>query len=85
MIMLEVTAYQCADGAIFENEEQAISHEKDLLGQELDGLLKLFEFGGKLTRNDEYRGLMALINNRTELQKSITAIAHILAHGTIGE
>lgn len=79
--MKTIEAYQCADGTIFEDEDKAKSYDDDLLGQELDGLLKLFEFGGKLTRNDEYKGLMKLLNNRKELQQSINLIAQILSHG----
>lgn len=81
--MRKVEAYICADGTIFENEDKAQAHDDDLLGQELDGLLKMFEFGGVLTRNDEYKGLMRLLNNRKELRKSIDTIATMLSHGDV--
>ncbi|WNO06027.1 hypothetical protein [Rhodoferax mekongensis] len=79
--MRQIEAYQCYDGQIFSDESKAKAHDEDLLGQELDGLLKLFGFGGKLTRNDEWRGLMNLMQNRKELRKSVDLIAAILAHG----
>lgn len=79
--MKQIDAYQCFDGQIFSDEDKAKAHDEDLLGQELDGLLKLFGFGGKLTRNDEWRGLMNLMQNRKELRKSVDLISAILAHG----
>ena len=82
-MMKTIEAYQCADGLIFEDEQKAKAHDEDLLGQELDGLLKLFGFGGKLSRNDEWRGLMNLMKNRKELRSYIDTIASLLAHGDI--
>lgn len=79
--MKTIEAYQCSDGQIFDDEHKAKAHDDDLLGEELDGLLKMFAFGGLLTRNDEYRGLMRLLNNRKELHAVINKIATVLAHG----
>jgi len=79
--MKTIEAYQCADGLMFDDEDKAKAHDDDLLGQELDGLLKQFQFGGTLSRNDEYRGLMRLMDNRSELKKSIISILQILEHG----
>ena len=80
--MLQIEAYKCSDGSIFECEEAANAHDEDLLGQELDGLLKLFEFGGLLTRIDENRALLRLMGkNRRELEKSLFLILQILQHG----
>lgn len=78
--MKTIEAFECSDGSIFNCEDKAKQHEDDLLGQELDSLLKLFKFGGQLTRNDEYKGLMILMNNRKELKQSIRAILDILDH-----
>ena len=78
--MRELTAYQCADGTLHTDERKALAHDEDLLGQELDGLLKLFAFGGKLTRNDEYVALIGLMGKRDELRKSIYSIIRILDH-----
>ena len=79
--MKPVEAYECSDGALFTDERDAKAHENDLLGEELDGLLKLFEFDGNhVTRNDEYRALMRVLNKRKELRKAITAILKILDH-----
>lgn len=76
--MKTIEAYQASDGTLFNCEDKAKQYEDDLLGQELDQLLKLFQFGGKLTRNDEHRGLMCLMNNRKELKQSVEVILNIL-------
>lgn len=74
--MREITAYQCADGSIHESERHAIAHDEDLLGQELDGLLRLFELD--ITRQQEYRALLGVMKKRNELSKAIHTIAKIL-------
>ena len=78
--MKTIEAYQCADGQIFEDDRKAKAHDDDLLGQELDGLLKLFKFDS-LTRNQEYRSLIQLMNNRKELRTSMDTISRLLEHG----
>ena len=37
----EITAYKTPDGEIFEDEDKANKHFSDLLGEELDGLMRL--------------------------------------------
>lgn len=74
--MKAIEAYQCSDGAIFIDDRDAQSHQDDLLGQELDSLLKLFKLD--ITRNQEYKSLLQLMNNRQELLKSIEEIARII-------
>lgn len=81
--MKEINAYLCADGLIFADEDKAKSHDDDLLGQELDGLLKLFEFDGNhVTRNDEYKALMRIMKKRNELASQLRLILKILDHGS---
>ena len=77
--MREITAYQCSDGSLHTDEEKARAHEDDLLGQELDGLLRLFALD--ITRVQEYRGLMRVMQNRKDLRVSILAILKSLDHG----
>ena len=79
--MKEIHAYQCADGLIYEDERKAKAHDDDLLGQELDGLLKMFGFGGQLTRSAEHRALLRLLDKRAELRVVINTISAILEHG----
>ena len=74
--MREITAYQCADGSIHESERHAVAHDEDLLGQELDGLLRLFELD--ITRQQEYRALLGIMKKRGELSKAVRAIVNIL-------
>ena len=77
--MREITAYQCSDGSLHTDEEKARAHEDDLLGQELDELLRLFALD--ITRVQEYRGLMRVMQNRKELRVSLIAILKSLDHG----
>lgn len=71
--------YKTFDGLLFEDENKAKAHEDDILGQELDGLLKLAEIG--ITRNAEYKALLKWMNNRKELTKAIDLLHTILHHG----
>jgi len=68
----EISAYKTPDGKIFEEESDAEKHYTDLLGEELDGLMRL----GKLnvTRTDEYKLIVGWINQPSELKKAINAI-----------
>ena len=76
--MVEISAYKCYDGMIFEDEKKAKEHEDDLLGQELDGLLRLFDLD--ISRNQEYLALLSVMKKREELLKSVTVITNILNH-----
>ncbi len=81
--MREITAYQCPDGSLHQSEAKAKAHEEDLLGQELDGLLRLFELD--ITRNQEYRAIMAVMKKRAELAEAVGAILRILKHSAEAE
>ena len=75
-MMQEVTAYRCSDNSIHLDENKAKAYEEDLLGQELDGLLRLFELD--ITRNQEFRAILGVMKKRTELLKSVNLIINIL-------
>lgn len=77
--MREITAFLCSDGSVFQDERRAKSHEEDLLGQEIDGLLRLYSLD--ITRSEEFKGCLAAMKNRAELKKSVSAILLILEHG----
>lgn len=77
--MLEITAYQCSDGSVFTNESKARAHDDDLLGQEIDGLLRLYCLD--ITRNQEFKGCLSVMGKREELKEAITTILSILNHG----
>jgi hypothetical protein len=76
--MREINAYQCSDGAIFTDDRNAKAHEEDLLGQEIDGLLKLYSLD--ITRNQEYKGCLLAMGKRKELKEAAAAILAILNH-----
>lgn len=77
--MQSIQAYKTADGKLFTDESKAKAHEQDLLGQELDGLLKLFNLD--ITRQEEYRALLQLMKRQEELKQSVKMILSILEHG----
>lgn len=74
--MKEITAYQCADGSLHEDEKKALAHDDDLLGQELDGLLRLFNLD--ITRNQEYSAILAAMKKRGEVLNACRLIINIL-------
>mgnify|MGYP000741789492 CR=1 FL=1 len=76
--MREINAYLCSDGKLFTDEKQAKAHEEDLLGQEIDGLLRLY--GLDITRNQEFKGCLLVMSKRKELAEAATAILAILNH-----
>lgn len=84
--MRRIQAFQCADGTIHNDEDKAKAHDADLLGAELDGLLKLFAFnGGQITRNDEYKAICQLSKRKDELEQACSTILSILNHGEYEE
>jgi hypothetical protein len=76
--MQEINAYQCSDGALFTDEKKAKAHEDDLLGQEIDGLLKLYRLD--ISRNQEFKGCLSVMGKRQELKEAAAAILAILNH-----
>ena len=76
--MKTIEAYQCSDGSIFDDERKAKAHEDDLLGAELDGLLRLFDLDN--SRHQEYKSLMKVMGKRKELKQSIDSILQILEY-----
>lgn len=76
--MKEITAYICADGRLFTNEKKAIDYDEDLLGQEIDGLLRIYKLD--LSRNQEFKGCLNALKDKKELKKAVSAILQILNH-----
>lgn len=74
--MKKINAYQCSDGKIFSDENKAKAHEDDLLGQELDGLLRLFELD--ITRNQEYKAILCAMKKRGALKTALLTLIDIL-------
>lgn len=60
----EIECYKTADGKIFEDEDAAKAHAADLIGEELDSLLRLC--GLDITRSQQYKALLTLLNKHKE-------------------
>mgnify|MGYP003438001691 CR=1 FL=1 len=76
--MKTIEAYQCSDGSIFDDERKAKAHDDDLLGAELDGLLRLFDLDN--SRHQEHKALLKVMGKRKELKQSIDSILQILEY-----
>ena len=76
MYIEEITAYKTVDGTVFEDHDAAQKHMEDLLGEELDGLMRLSKIA--LTRTEEYKLITGWMAQEQELKKSINSIYKIL-------
>ena len=76
--MKTIQAILCCDGSIFTDEAKAKAHEEDLLGQEIDGLLRLFCLD--ITRNQEFKGCLSAMSKRKELESAARKILAIIEH-----
>lgn len=76
--MREVEAYQTSDGEIFLDEKQAKSHQEDIIGEMLDGLVAN-DSRGNLTRVDRHSILMTMLKD-PELKNKIAQLHHALQH-----
>lgn len=77
-MIIEMRCFKTFDGRLFEDEKQAKAHADDILGEELDGLLKMFHLD--ITRTQEYKALLALMKNRDGLQNTIARLHAILSY-----
>jgi hypothetical protein len=75
-MMKEITAFRCSDGVLYSDEDKAEAHEVELLGQELDGLLRLFELD--ISRVQECRGVMCAMKKHHDLLNAAKLIIAIL-------
>lgn len=73
---IETIAYKAPDGTLFACEEKCKEYCENLLGEELDGLLKLFKL--EITRHQEFQALLGLLKNQKELKPQILKIAQLL-------
>lgn len=83
--MIRIECYKTSDGRIFESERAASDHEENRLGEELDGLLKLFAFPGCVTRVDEYKAILQLMKRKDELRAACSEIVRIIDHSQQNE
>ena len=76
--MKEITAYKISDGRLFEDECKAYAAQEDLIGEELDGLLKLFELD--ITRTQEHKALLKVLNKKAVLIKQLDKLLQHLTY-----
>lgn len=77
--MRQIVAYQSSDGQIFTDEDKAITHDNDLIGEEIDGLLRLV-LKLDVNRYDLVHGFTAAMKNKKPLIECIAKIHFILQH-----
>lgn len=76
-----VEAYQSADGALFLDEADALGHDANMLGEELDGLLRhVFAVEG-VGMIEYQRAAFRAMNRRAELRAACAKILQVLDHG----
>lgn len=66
--MKTLTAYQTIDNKIFVSEKEAQEHEMDLLGEQVDGLYKLFDHSGMLTQSLIYKAVLSAMDVKKQGQ-----------------
>lgn len=76
--MREIQAYQSADGLLHADEKSAIARDDDIIGEELDGLLRLYKL--ELSRSQEHKGILTAMRQRSELLKACRLIVKTLEH-----
>ena len=75
--MKALNCYQTSDGLLFEDEDKALSHEDDLIGEELDEFFRLhFELDTR--RSDIYKGLLKVLKNKKALAATCRKILTIV-------
>jgi len=80
--MKMVEAYLSADGEIHTTEEAARARDNDLIGEELDGLLRHI-LALDVTHIQIYRGVVRALQNpqRKALREAAAKIVQVLDHG----
>jgi len=74
--MRRIECFKTYDGKLFENEKLALAHADDILGEEIEGLLRLANHN--MPRSEEYKFIVSLMKNRAALRTAIFKIADIL-------
>jgi hypothetical protein len=76
--MKTIEAFQVSDGRIFTDERDAHKAQDDIIGEEIDGLLKLFNLD--ITRNQQYKAVLEAMNKRDTLRSTIKVLLGHLEH-----
>lgn len=66
--MKAISVYKTSDGQYFENEDKAINHQKDIIGELLDDLIPNDD-RGNITRTDRFNILIKIINDKNLFNK----------------
>jgi len=76
--MKQIEAYQTSDGQIFDDEDKAESHQTDIIGELLDGLI-LDDPKGQFSRIVRRRILLAILDD-PNLKSKIADLNKHLQH-----
>lgn len=74
--MRKVECFKTYDGKLFEDEKEALAHADDILGEALEKLVQIANHN--MTRSEEYKFIVSLMENRAALRTTIFKIADIL-------
>jgi len=76
--MQRIEAYQTCDGKLFSKESDAIAHEDDLIGQELDDMFKLFKLHGDIDHQSIFNACVNALKDKQRLKSICIAISNII-------
>lgn len=76
--MKAIQAYQTSDGQIFTDQSKASSHQTDVIGEMLDGLVAQ-DSRGNISRFDRHSMLMNMLND-PQLKAKVAELHAALQH-----
>lgn len=76
-----IEAYETVDGKIFTDEDEAIKHDQDCIGEEFDELLRVAISGtnGNVTHIDRHRMALKLLEDRASVRAVIDKLSDYLS------
>jgi len=79
--MRTIEAFQSVDGSIHLSERKALEHDDDCIGEAIDALLTgaVAACNGNVTRSDQYRMALYLMNNKGELRATCATLHNYLS------
>lgn len=83
--MRAIEAYQSADGVLHASERAATARDDDMLGEELDGVLRLIFAVDGIGRAQEHKAILRAMGKRAELETACVKILAVLQHGRHNE
>ncbi|WP_373092539.1 hypothetical protein [Zhongshania sp.] len=75
-----IEAFKAVDGTIFEDYDKAKRHDLDCIGELIDGLLLVAvqATGGNVTRIDQHRMALKLLESRADILPDIQKLARYI-------